>query len=72
MTPLTSNNYHRLRGQSDGLRRASASFEGKRWQHHGDMLTRRADDGSELRLYRIEGAVEVCIILKDGTSATFS
>jgi hypothetical protein len=64
---ISPEDYFKLRMDSEGLKAAGRRFEGVPWG-----LIREADDGWIMKVYRIEGDVEVCIISPDGTSCTFS
>lgn len=62
--------YFALRHES-ALHEYTPPFEGKPWREDAGMLVRDADDGQQLRLYRIEDDIEVCVVSVDGTSHTF-
>lgn len=65
--------YFDLRRTSQGLRAVSHHFEGQVWHRTGKMLVRHSPDGNwTLRVYRIEGGIEACVIQPDGQSMTFS
>ena len=63
--------YYRLRRSSSIVRDADSRFVGKRWEDHGQVLLRRAE-GWELRVYKVEGDIEACLISPNGSSRTYS
>jgi hypothetical protein len=59
--------YFALRMNSAGLKAVASRFEGVPW-----CLIRESGDGWIMKVYRIDGDIEVCITSPDGTSRTFS
>ena len=64
---ITPEDYHRLRGDSEGLKAESHRFEGIPW-----ALSRETDDGWRMVVSRFEGDVWVYVIAPDGTSKSFA
>lgn len=69
--------YYWLRRKSPALKKDSAiaKLDGQRWIEDiedKDILRRKTKDGWELRVYKIEGGVEACIISPTGESKTYS
>lgn len=64
--------YYALRLEAPALRRRSGLYEGQPWITVGKTERRDGTDGSELLVYEIEGAPEVCIIDADGQSTTYA
>lgn len=64
--------YFYLRQGTSLLRQQTDRFEGKEWKLRDHMMIRKSDDGYELRVYEIEGDIEVCIIAPNGGTKTFA
>ncbi|MFB6449266.1 hypothetical protein [Bradyrhizobium tunisiense] len=64
---VSTEDYFRLRKSSEGLKEESPRFEGMPW-----ALTRETNDGWTMKVYRVDGDVEVCVIAPDGTSKSFA
>ena len=64
--------YFALRVDSDGLREVSSRFEAIPWKFEDGCPVRVTDDGWKLSVYRLEGSIEACVSMPDGTSSTYS
>ncbi len=63
--------YHRLRKGCSLMKDGGHHLEGEPWQTAGQIVRRRKN-GWEMRVYEIEGEIEVCLIAPDGTSKTYA
>jgi hypothetical protein len=64
--------YKKLLQGSVGLRAHANRFRGRHWSGDNRQAVRKSRDGYELRVYRIEGGVEACVIRPDGQSFTYA
>jgi hypothetical protein len=64
--------YLDVRRGSEGLRKLTEPFEGKRWIGNKRVIWRESSDGRKLRVYMIDGEAEVCVELAGGETRTFS
>lgn len=63
--------YFDIRRASNALQRDGAVFEGEAWFDLDNSAVRRAC-GYELRVYRVDGEIEVCVVFPNGTCRTYA
>ncbi len=68
---ILKDHYFMLRQTCPDLKQIGYLFEAMPWRWDGKML-KRQNAKHELRVYRIDGDVECCVVYPNGTSKTFA
>ena len=66
------NAFYALRQENAELASAAAIFESCSWGFSGGAAIRRTVDGSELRVYPIEGSIQVELVDVDGNVSRYA